>query len=49
MEIRKIKGMRESKWNGRHGKKREKKEGKDKLSRQTLAVMGKAKQIRKFR
>lgn len=49
MEIRKIKGMREPERNGRHGEKREKKEGKGKLPHQTLAVRGKAKQIRKFR
>lgn len=49
MEIRKRKGMRESKRKRRYGDKREKKEGKGQLPCQTLAVRGQAKEIMKFR
>lgn len=48
MEIRKIKGMRKSKSNGRYRKRREKKEGKGKLPHQTLAARENAKETRTF-
>lgn len=49
MEIKKRKGLRESKRKGGYGDMREKKEGKGKLPRQTLAVRGKAEEIGKCR